>query len=249
MTLTISEKLILIKEISKRLSTEDWPLIDVTLKQFSLPTTDTWSGTKDGYILETINSASDGILLELGHHVGFYLGAEKNSIDPPFWQKGMFRLFISHLSSNRSYAADLQASLLLHGVSSFVAHNDIEPTKEWQTEIETALATCDSLVALLHKDFHQSNWTDQEIGFAMGRGLPVFAVKFDHDPYGFIGRFQAFDGNNKKPFELAAELFDTFRKHKQTQGRMAQALIALFETSESFSLSKTLINYSTFAAR
>lgn len=63
MTLTISEKLILIKEISKRLSTEDWPLIDVTLKQFSLPTTDTWSGTKDGYILETINSASDGILL------------------------------------------------------------------------------------------------------------------------------------------------------------------------------------------
>lgn len=155
----------------------------------------------------------------------------------------MFRLIISHLSSNRSYAADLQASLLLHGVSSFVAHNDIEPTKEWQTEIETALATCDSLVALLHKDFHQSNWTDQEIGFAMGRGLPVFAVKFDHGPYGFIGRFQAFDGNNKKPFELAAELFDTFRKHKQTQGRMAQALIALFETSESFSLSKTLINY------
>ena len=31
-------------------------------------------------------------------------------------------------------------------------------------QIETVLATCDALVALLHDKFHASKWTDQEIG-------------------------------------------------------------------------------------
>jgi nucleoside 2-deoxyribosyltransferase len=55
---------------------------------------------------------------------------------------------------------------------------NIEPTKEWQNEIEAALSTCDALVALLHPGFHVSMWTDQEIGYAMGRGIPVYSVGF-----------------------------------------------------------------------
>ena len=129
------------------------------------------------------------------------------------------------------------------GISSFVAHTDIEPTKEWQTQIETALATSDALVALLHPDFHASNWTDQEIGFAMGRGIPVFSVRFGQDPYGFIGRFQAFQGNDKKAGELALELFNTYRKHKQTQHRMAEILVGLLEKSVSYADTKIRLVY------
>ncbi len=122
----------------------------------------------------------------------------------------------------------------MYGVAAFVAHNDIEPSKEWQVQIETALATCDCLIALLHKDFHASKWTDQEIGFAMGRGLPIFTVQLGEVPYGFVGRFQAFAGVGKSALDLAREIFETLIKHKQTQRAIGPVVVRLFEDSSSF---------------
>jgi len=231
------------KEAANRLGTEDWPLIDVTLKQFSLPWSDEWRGTKDAYVLQMIEDAPDQALIDLALHVGFQFEKAASRVDPPFWRKGMLRLFVSHLAAHRTYAAQLQESLLEFGISCFVAHNDIEPTQEWQAQIETALATCDALVALLHPNFHQSNWTDQEIGFAMGRGVLVFSVRFGQDPYGFIGRFQAFNGNGKSAETLAHELFDAYRKNKQSQRHIAEVLVGLFEASGSFAEAKTRIGY------
>src|SRR4029077_15913647 len=144
-----------------------------------------------------------------------------------FWRKGILRVFVTHLAAHRVFVGELQEALLPFGISCFVAHTDIEPTSVWQAEIETALATCDALVALLHPNFHASNWTDQEIGFAIGHGVPAFAVRFGQDPYGFIGRFQAFNGNGKTPAALARELFDAYRKNKQTQRRMSEVLVGL----------------------
>lgn len=155
----------------------------------------------------------------------------------------MLRLFISHLAVEREFAAALQKALLHFGISGFVAHNDIEPTSEWQAQIQTALATSDALIALLHKDFHASHWADQEIGFAMGRGIPVFAVRFAYAPYGFIARFQAFNGNNKTAPALARELFDAYRTNKETQRKMSEILIGLFEKSDSFAEAKERIGY------
>src|ERR1043165_320621 len=106
-----------------------------------------------------------------------------------------------------------------------------------------ALSTCDSLVALLHDNFHASNWTDQEIGFAMGRGVPTFAVRLGATPYGFIGRFQAFNGVKKAPSQLARELFDCFRNNKQTKKQMAEAVVSLFEASNSFADAKERIGF------
>jgi hypothetical protein len=218
MPLTPSQRVTLIKEIATKLSFEDWPLIDVTLKQFGLPTMDQWSSSRDAYVIQMIGEAKDNVLIDLGQHVGFQFQEQKSpGIDPPFWRKGMFRVFLTHLAMKRKFAADLQEALLDFGISCFVAHNDIEPTAEWCAEIEAALATCEALVALLHPTFHESNWTDQEIGFVMGRGLPTFAVHLGQDPYGFIGRFQAFNGYGKDPLELARDLFDAFLKHKQTE--------------------------------
>src|SRR5258708_21866172 len=171
MPLTPSQRVNLMKEISDRLGAESWPLIDTTLGQFGLPTSNNWSGASDGYVLKMIKDAGDEELIALAHHVGyqFELTSPPLRVDPPFWRKGMLRLFITHLATYKSFAAQLQQELLIYGISGFVAHNDIKPTLEWQAQIETALATCDALVALLHDKFHESKWTDQEIGFAMGR--------------------------------------------------------------------------------
>lgn len=244
MSLSPSQRVSLIKEIGQRLKKEGWDLIDITLKQFSLPISNQFSGSSEAYILRMIEDAPDEPLIDLAQYLGFDLEIPaRSALEPSFWRKGMFRLFVSHLSSHKVWAADLQERLIQFGISAFVAHNDIEPTREWQTQIETALATCDSLVALLHDGFHKSNWTDQEIGFAMGRGVPVFSVRFGETPYGFIGRFQAFNGNNIASEGVADQLFDAYRKNKETKRRMAGVLVTLFEESDSFANAKRRIGY------
>ena len=107
------------------------------------------------------------------------------------WGDAGFRLFLSHKSEVKKQTAELKERLLLYGISCFVAHADIRPTKTWQDEIENALSTMDAFVALMTDKFHDSVWTDQEVGFAFARGVPLIAVKLGIDPYGFIGKFQA----------------------------------------------------------
>ena len=105
--------------------------------------------------------------------------------------EGYFRLFLSHISKYKAEAAKLKDDLRLFGVSCFVAHKDIEPLKEWQDEIELALASMDALAALLTPGFHESRWTDQEVGFAYARQVQIIPLRLGLDPYGFLGKFQA----------------------------------------------------------
>lgn len=107
------------------------------------------------------------------------------------WGDEGYRVFLSHKSEVKKETAALKNGLNLFGVSAFVAHEDIQPTKEWQDEIESALFSMDAFVALMTENFNDSPWTDQEVGVAFGRGIPIISVKLGKDPYGFIGKFQA----------------------------------------------------------
>lgn len=135
------------------------------------------------------------------------------------WVDGGFRVFLSHKTAVKKQVGELKERLRLFGLSCFVAHEDIHPTKTWQNEIENALASMDAFVALLTDDFHDSDWTDQEVGYALARGIPMIAVRIGRDPYGFIGKFQALtcDWNN-----AAVEVAKVFLK----QDRMVSAYVA-----------------------
>lgn len=240
MALSASQRINTIKEVAGRLEPENWALIDLTLEQFGLPVSSEWSGSKHDYLIHHVSKGSDAKLIEIAAHVGYLVEqpGESAVTDPGYWEPEHFRVFLSHLSAHKVFTAELQSELLRYGITSFVAHNDIEPTLEWQVEIESALRTCDGLVALLHDGFHSSYWTDQEIGYVMGRGMPVFAVRLGQDPYGFIGKFQGFNGQGKDASQLARELFDTYRLNKQTQAKMAGAIVRMFERSNSFANAK-----------
>jgi hypothetical protein len=105
--------------------------------------------------------------------------------------EGGYRIFLRHKSEVKAEAGQLQEDLKLFGVSGFVAHKEIHPTRAWQDEIENALHSMDAFVAGMTKDFHDSDWTDQEVGIALARGVPVIALRLGRDPYGFLGKFQA----------------------------------------------------------
>lgn len=224
MPMNPSDRIKHIKEISKELGKEDWPLLDLTLQQFGLPWAEQWSGNgKENYVIEMLSTADDEPLLSLAKHLGIASELEAPE-EPDFWQNDKPRIFMSHLSENKSNAHELKDFLMLYGMSSFVAHDDIIPTREWQQEIESALASMDALVALLAPGFKESNWCDQEVGVAIGRKIPIIAVRFGLDPYGFIGKYQALQGMGKKPNLIAEEIFQLFLPMPSV-GKKSQTLL------------------------
>jgi TIR domain len=138
------------------------------------------------------------------------------------WATEGFRLFLSHKHEDKEQAAELKEKLDKFGVTCFVAHEDIHPTKEWQDEIENALHTMDGFAAIMTEGFHDSVWTDQEVGFAFGRGVPIVAVRMGKDPYGFIGKFQALNATWK---ELPKKLLAVFIENP----KMLDAFIGAIE--------------------
>jgi hypothetical protein len=150
------------------------------------------------------------------------------------WKPGMLRLFLSHISSEKAGVSKLKLALLNWGVDSFVAHEDIEPNQVWQTEIELALKSMHALAALLSPGFHESKWTDQEVGFALGKGTLVIPVRLGLDPYGFIGKQQGLPGKLEAPESVASGIVDSLLKHKTTADLMREALIVGFEKAKSF---------------
>ena len=234
--MTASERVNLIKEISSVMSTEDWSLIDLTLRQFNFETLETYNGDSFHYLLQQLESGQDSDILSLATHLKIELNTTESELNPGFWREGYFKLFISHLSSEKIRANDLKDILENYAISGFVAHTDIEPTKVWQNEIEIALRTCDALLALMTPKFHESNWTDQEIGIALGRDLLIVPARLGRDPYGFIGKFQAI--TDKRDDLLAEELLISLIKNKKTNKKMAYALMTMFENSNTFADAK-----------
>jgi hypothetical protein len=108
-----------------------------------------------------------------------------------FWIPDRIRVFLSHTSAHREAVGEIARILDRFAYSCFVAHDQIEPTREWQDAIELALRTCDVMVAYITADFSQSHWTDQEVGWALGRELVIVPVRVEAVPYGFFGSYQA----------------------------------------------------------
>ncbi len=106
------------------------------------------------------------------------------------------KAFISHLAIAKIGAINLSGALQEYNIQGFVAHEHIKPSKQWQDEIEKALNKMDFFISLHTKGFSQSMWCQQEVGFAVARGVEIISIRFDEDPTGFIGKYQALTATN-----------------------------------------------------
>jgi len=157
---------------------------------------------------EDLNICSRGIEGEFFNAVLFEMADEEDPeyqeafglskkivVDPDsisIWEKGFIRLFISHRDKNKKIARDLAEQFMKYKVSGFVAHDTIQPMTTWQNEILKGLETMEVMLALITDDFHESSWTNQELGFALGRNIPIITLKLENKaPDGFIGNVQA----------------------------------------------------------
>jgi hypothetical protein len=144
-------------------------------------------------------------------------------VPPAMWQEeGVFRLFISHIAIHRDKAKRLKDALAPYHTAGFVAHEDITPTFEWQKEIERALFTMDAMLTIHTRGFSESVWTQQEIGFALGRGVKVVALRMQEDPKGFISKDQAILRRGRDAAGVAEEIASSLINDPATKARMAE---------------------------
>jgi hypothetical protein len=211
-------------ELQSRMTFSD---IDTYFRGHGVPTQDNYPhNSKRSYAKDMLASTDEELLLTIA--------GELELVDIPngsevvteigFWKAGYFRLFLSHLASFKIQTSHLQTALKKYAISSFVAHEDIEPTKEWQNEIEAGLKTMDALAAILMPGFQESKWCDQEVGVAVGRNVLIIPIRRGLDPYGFIGKYQGIQAQGKNIGEVAEAIFETLIKSPKTKNKILISL-------------------------
>ncbi|MCM2286555.1 MAG: TIR domain-containing protein [Desulfobacula sp.] len=150
-----------------------------------------------------------------------------------FWTDGYLKLFVSHLSSNKVRMSAMKASLAKWGISAFIAHEDIEPSRKWMDEVETGLETMEVMVAVVEPGFRDSEWCDQEVGFALGRKIDIIPLRAGLDPYGFFGKFQGIQIKGKYPEDVSNEITQLLLKKPKHRSRLLQSMSKAFTMLQS----------------
>ncbi len=103
------------------------------------------------------------------------------------------RAFISYSSKEKVVAGKLKKILESYEIDSFLAHEDIEVSMEWQKVILEEAQRSQIFVFLLSENSLSSPWCQQEIGLALASPKNcVIPLSLDQSiPMGFLARFQA----------------------------------------------------------
>jgi hypothetical protein len=101
--------------------------------------------------------------------------------------------FISYQTIDKAAAGGLKEELSRIGITSFLAHEDIEVSEEWRTRILAELAIAELFICLLSENYLKSSWCVQESGIAAFRkDLLVVPLSLDGTiPMGFLGYMQS----------------------------------------------------------
>ena len=160
-------------------------------------------------VAEIVSGVSDAMLAEM-YSIVFQVDAAvvasflEGAPVAGSWKAGYVRLFISHSARHKEFVAEVSSELAVVGIDGFVAHDAMQYSIPWQGQIEQALGTMDAFVALIHPEFGESPWCHQEVGWALGRRTPRFAVRIGSDPEGFLGREQWPSSVDRSAKEVAA---------------------------------------------
>jgi hypothetical protein len=157
----------------------------------------------------------------------------QSSLDK-LWKPDHIKLFISHRDTHKAKASELGEYLNGCGVSSFIAHHSIEPLEKWKKTILDALKTMDVMLVFITDGFFESCWTNQEIGFALGRETPIISLKLNKDaPEGFIQDTQAL-AVSEITNETAETIYELLIKKLKQPEKIKDARIAAFINSANF---------------
>ncbi|MDR3359379.1 MAG: toll/interleukin-1 receptor domain-containing protein [Bifidobacteriaceae bacterium] len=243
------ERIRIIKESADALNGKKWQEIQLVLDQFGYQTWEDTDQTTEEYVYSVLGGDKDDDS-RLGQLHEYLIGEDAAPATEHPWGEQPLKLFISHVHDDASFAGDVKRLMERHfGTSVFVAHDNIHPSKQWRDVIRSALATCDAMIALTHERFHASQWCDQEVGWALGRSVPVIPVRpggFDRSSAadGFLEEHQDFQLTGpQREWELARRTLVTLLDHERTHATALTAAVESFVASPSFNHTRWIWPY------
>lgn len=227
------ERLRLMTDASESLAPRLWGEASAICREFGFQVWEPNDEPDRGWWMQALQQSEDGDLT--GLHA-FLTGEDAAPQPSGKWASAPLFVFLSHLHQHREFTARLQRQLRSYGIESFVAHNDIEPSKTWRDEIKSGLASCHAFVALLHNGFHQSQWCDQEVGWALGRRVPIIPVRPPGGERrdGFLGDYQDVILTKEDEFFLSRQIFMSLFHDPRTHEAGVRCLAEGFVNSWSF---------------
>ncbi len=152
-------------------------------------------------------------------------------------------IFLSYSSEDRVLAGKIKYILEHYwNFNVFLAHEDLEPSIEWEKEILRNLHNCEIFMPLISENFQKSNWADQESGIAFNKGKLVLSIcNPGLPPYGFIRRYQAFFYHDSRdPFNQVSRVVEILETRDIFKKRIFEGIIVALENSQSFDMTRNL---------
>lgn len=220
-----TQRIEVVDKISRKLQNSySFSQIDVFLRAYGIISPDDAPiNSKRLYVSASIGLESDETLYNIAEELEIEGDYKKPAGigKPRNWENTkQFKLFISHLSKDKEKATRLRECLLKYEINAFVAHEDIHPTFEWQSEIERALNSMDAFLSIHIENYSKSYWSQQEIGFAYCRGVKIISLRMGEDPLGFISKHQALNRGSKNAEIVAEEIFALLNDDARTKGKL-----------------------------
>lgn len=151
------------------------------------------------------------------------------------------KIFISYSHLDKKLAGVIKGNLeFYYYFDVFLAHEDIEPSREWEAEIISQLKSCDAFIALLTNNFYDSEWTNQEVGIAVERGVQIIALNAGTNPQGFIKRYQAL--KHEELESTCEQILKILLVNNDIQEKVLDALIRAFGESRNYIVAGKKIN-------
>jgi len=215
--------------------------LQMILRQFQAETFDweesDWS--KREYIINRVETLIDQRIEELDVFLQNEASHRQGSMVTPVkksWSEFPTGVFLSHKFEDAELMSRIRTGLHRFGVDAFVAHQDIHVSDIWLATIIESLDSCDALVAVLQADFHKSEWCDQEVGWALGRHIPVMVVRPTNltgpRKDGFLEQLQnlPIDRDNNKCAEfVVSKIIDFLLGRPEVRHQMAESLVFALE--------------------
>ena len=90
------------------------------------------------------------------------------------------------------------------------------------------------MAVFLHDGFKESQWCDQEVGFALGRQVPVLPLNIEFNPHGFMVKLQASYCVGLNPQQVGENILQWLVRTPTAQTALTEGLVKAWEQANSY---------------
>lgn len=199
---------------------------DSTLRQFKI--------YSRGVLLENLQAASDESLLAIAEALNLFETEPSEFTFMRVPTGDLLVVFASHIHDHQAFVGEVATYLAQYGIELFVAHISIQPNSDWRNVIIQKLVSSHAGVAFLHPGFSGRDWCSQEVGWLLGRDVPVTSLHFGEDPQAFLGQWQANSATNMTHTQVGAIILNFLKSKPELNANLIDSLIDALNDSISY---------------